>query len=51
MTRSNVTVAVVTKRWNWLERDTYGIEVAPNEDAPLMLALAVCIDMMTFKGR
>ena len=51
VTHSNVTVAVVTKRWNWLARDTYGIEVAPNEDAPLMLALAVCIDMMTFEGR
>jgi uncharacterized protein YxjI len=44
-------IATITKRWNWLARDTYGIEVAPNEDAPLMLAIAVCIDMMTFEGR
>ena len=51
ISRGNAAVATITKRWNWLARDTYGIEVAPNEDAPLMLAIAVCIDMMTFKGR
>ena len=51
ISRGNAAIAVVTKRWNWLARDTYGIEVAPGEDAPLMLAFAVCIDMMTFEGR
>ena len=51
VTRGRTAIATVTKRWNWLARDTYGIEVAPSEDAPLMLAIAVCIDMMTFEGR
>jgi hypothetical protein len=27
-------------------RDTYGIEVAPGQDASLILAIAVCIDRM-----
>ena len=51
ISRGSTAIATITKRWNWLARDTYGIEVAPGEDAPLMLAFAVCIDMMTFKGR
>ena len=51
ITRGSTAIATITKRWSWLARDTYGIEVAPGEDAPLMLALALCIDMMTFKRR
>jgi uncharacterized protein YxjI len=39
-------VAEVSKRW-FRVRDTYGIEVEPGEDAPLILAIAVCIDRMT----
>jgi uncharacterized protein YxjI len=39
-------VAVVSKRW-FRVLDTYGIEVAPGEDAPLVLAAAVCIDRMS----
>jgi uncharacterized protein YxjI len=38
-------VAEVSKRW-FRVRDTYGIEVAPGQDAPLLLAIAVCIDQM-----
>lgn len=38
-------IAVVSKRW-FRVRDTYGVEVAPGQDAALMLALAVCVDAM-----
>jgi uncharacterized protein YxjI len=38
-------VAEVSKRWFRI-RDTYGIEIAPEEDAALILAAAVCIDRM-----
>jgi uncharacterized protein YxjI len=37
--------ALVSMRWFRL-RDTYGVEVAPGEDALLMLALTVGIDML-----
>jgi uncharacterized protein YxjI len=39
-------VAQVSKRWFRL-RDTYGIEVAPDEDHALILAATVCIDEMS----
>jgi uncharacterized protein YxjI len=39
-------VAEVSKRW-FRVRDSYGIEVAPGEDAALLLAAAVCIDRMS----
>jgi uncharacterized protein YxjI len=38
-------VAEVSKKW-FRVRDSYGIEVAPGQDAALMLAIAVCIDEM-----
>ena len=38
-------VAEVSKRWFRI-RDTYGIEIAPEEDAALILAASVCIDQM-----
>ena len=39
-------VAEVSKRW-FRVRDTYGIEVAPEQDDALLLAVTVCIDQMT----
>ena len=39
-------VAEVSKRWFRL-RDTYGIEVAAEQDDALILAVTVCIDQMT----
>ena len=39
-------VAEVSKRW-FRMRDTYGIEVAADEDQALILAAAVCIDRMS----
>jgi len=38
-------VAEVSKRW-FRVRDTYGIEIAPNQDDALILAVSVCIDQM-----
>lgn len=43
-TRHGRTIAAVSKRWfSWT--DTYGIDVAPGENAPLILASAVVIDL------
>ena len=38
-------VAEVSKKW-FRVRDSYGVEVAPGQNAPLILAVAVCIDQM-----
>ena len=39
-------VAEVSKRW-FRVRDTYGIEIEPEQDDALILAITVCIDQMT----
>jgi uncharacterized protein YxjI len=39
-------VAEVSKRW-FRVRDTYGIEIASDQDDALILAVTVCIDQMT----
>jgi uncharacterized protein YxjI len=39
-------VAEVSKRW-FRVRDTYGIEIAPDQNDALILAVTVCIDQMT----
>jgi uncharacterized protein YxjI len=39
-------VAEISKRW-FRVRDTYGIEVAPTENAALIIAATVCIDQMS----
>ena len=39
-------VAEVSKRW-FRVRDTYGIEVEPEQNDALILAVTVCIDQMT----
>ena len=39
-------IAEISKRW-FRVRDTYGIEIAPDEDAALILAATVCIDQMS----
>ena len=44
--RDGKKVAEVSKRW-FRVRDTYGIEVAPDEDHALILAATVCIDEMS----
>ena len=43
-TRGGKTVATISKQWfSWT--DTYGVEIADNEDAVLILASTVVIDM------
>ena len=44
--RDGDTVATVSKKW-FRVRDTYGIEMDPAENAPLLLAVTVCIDELT----
>jgi uncharacterized protein YxjI len=44
--RDGDTVAEISKRW-FRVRDTYGIEIASDEDDALILAAAVCIDEMS----
>jgi uncharacterized protein YxjI len=43
-------IAEVSKRW-FRVRDTYGIEIAPGHDDALLLAVSVCIDEMSERGR
>ena len=38
-------IAEVSKKW-FRVRDTYGVEIAPGEDAALVLAVTVAIDTM-----
>jgi uncharacterized protein YxjI len=44
--RDGDTVAEVSKKWFRI-RDTYGVEIAPDEDEALVLAITVCIDEMS----
>ena len=44
--RNGKVVALVSKRW-FRVRETYGIEIAPRQDAALLLAVAVCIDTLS----
>jgi uncharacterized protein YxjI len=39
-------VAEVSKRW-FRVRETYGIEISPGQDVPLILAVAACLDRMS----
>lgn len=39
-------VAEVSRKWFRI-RDSYGVEIAPGQNAVLMLAITVCIDQMT----
>jgi arylsulfatase A-like enzyme len=43
--RDGEKVAEISKRWLRV-RDAYGIEIAPDQDDALILAVAVCIDRM-----
>jgi uncharacterized protein YxjI len=43
--RDGDTVATVSKRW-FRVRDTYGVEIAPEQDDALILAITVCMDSM-----
>jgi uncharacterized protein YxjI len=43
--RDGDTVATVSKSW-FRVRDTYGVEIAPEQDDALILAVTVCMDSM-----
>jgi uncharacterized protein YxjI len=43
--RDGDTVATVSKSW-FRVRDTYGVEIAPEQDDALILAITVCMDSM-----
>ena len=44
--RDGDTVANVSKKW-FRVREPYGVEILPNQDDALILAIVVCIDAMT----
>jgi uncharacterized protein YxjI len=44
--RDGNTVAEISKKW-FRVRDSYGVDVASGEDAPLILAITVAIDSLT----
>ena len=43
--RDGETVAEVSKKWFRI-RDSYGVQLAEDQDVPLILAIAVCVDAM-----
>jgi uncharacterized protein YxjI len=47
--RNGDTVAEISKKW-FRVRETYGVEVSPDEDPILMLAITVAVDAMTHDG-
>jgi len=47
--RGGEKVAEVSKRW-FRVRDTYGIQIASDQDDALILAVTVCIDQMTHEA-
>jgi uncharacterized protein YxjI len=44
--RDGDTVATISKKW-FRVRDSYGVDMAAGEDAPLILAITVAIDSLT----
>ena len=44
--RNGDQVAEVSRKW-FRVRDSYGVEIAPEQDDALLLAVTVCIDQMT----
>ena len=50
MERNDEAIAIVSKKW-FRVRDSYGVEVAQAADTLLVLAMTVCIDMMSHEGR
>jgi uncharacterized protein YxjI len=44
--RDGTTIARISKRW-FRVRDTYGVELAPNEDEGLLLAAVVALESLT----
>ncbi len=51
ITRGGQQVAQISKRFSWIRRDQYVVDVGPGEDDCLILAITVVIDMMVSNGR
>jgi uncharacterized protein YxjI len=49
-TDGRTTVATVSKKW-FRMADTYGVEIAPDQDPIAILAATVAVDMMAHEGR
>jgi uncharacterized protein YxjI len=49
--RGGQQVAQISKRFSWIRRDQYVVDIAAGEDDCLVLAIAVVIDMMVSNGR
>jgi uncharacterized protein YxjI len=49
-TDGRTTVATVSKKW-FRVADTYGVEIAPDQDPVVVLAVTVALDMMAHEGR
>jgi uncharacterized protein YxjI len=43
-------IAEISKKW-FRVRDTYGVEIAPDEDQALVLAVSVAVDTMTHPAK
>lgn len=50
ISRGRQVIAEVSKRW-FRVRDTYGVQINDGEDAALIMAITVVIDMMAHSGR
>ncbi|HRV92781.1 MAG TPA: LURP-one-related family protein [Anaerolineae bacterium] len=51
ITRDGQPVAKISKRFSWIRRDQYAVDVVQGEDDCLILAITVVIDMMVSNGR
>lgn len=51
ITRGGQQVAQISKKFSWIRRDQYAVDVAAGEDDCLILAITVVIDMMVSNGR
>ncbi len=49
-TDGRTTVATVSKKW-FRVADSYGVEIAPDQDPVVVLAVTVAVDMMAHEGR
>jgi uncharacterized protein YxjI len=50
VTDGRTPVATVSKKW-FRAADTYGVEIAPDQDPVVVLAATVAVDIMAHEGR
>lgn len=49
ITQDGAKVAEISKKW-FRVRDTYGVEIEPNQDDALILTVVICLDQMAGDG-